>query len=538
MARAGMRYGRIISVIIFLVLATFGVYTFFIKPAVEENGNNTPKVSKSSSTDNDRGDVKSLTSAENGPWRQSREISEDDSRSDEVSSGSSDRFYNSVIAGRRDIVFLGTPAVTDGSHSGSVTQNAKPSQNRAISTPAQKDNRKEVAYQVKYVDENDKIIQKIDHNGAENEEVSVSAADLFGKGYELLDDDVKKIRLDGRSKEVVFRYGKSRELMTLKEFLSREVDYTHPLKYRNLDFTGDQERLEDFVVKKIYQGDKTTGIFYGTKDQANLVRTKLLNASFHGGYFRYATNIRDMIPKQVTGDKYALEIEIDYMEDIDYIKAAEKKVTEFYERYGNRQYSDIQKAKLIQDWLIKNVKLFRPLREEQVWLKNTGGVRRVHFPSSAMLDGEGVCLTYAMTYARLAERLGLDVRVVSGSSIMSNKNRPSPMIDIAKKMMENPDTTTYRADLLNHAWNLVKVDGKWYHIDVFHDLNLAENFKTGDLYMNFLQSDADMTAKDVDYEGPSGTRTITIHKIWNKNRLFPAPESLNQRAKVLPKLVD
>ena len=56
--------------------------------------------------------------------------------------------------------------------------------------------------------------------------------------------------------------------MSLEEFLKYKVNYKYPLKYRNLNFANRQKELEDFVVKKVYQHETETGVFYGTEDQA------------------------------------------------------------------------------------------------------------------------------------------------------------------------------------------------------------------------------------------------------------------------------
>ena len=125
------------------------------------------------------------------------------------------------------------------------------------------------------------------------------------------------------------------------------------------------------------------------------------------------------------------------------------------------------------------------------WVNNSKGQRRIHFPASAMLDGEGVCLTYAMTFARLAERFGLDVRVIQGASISGGENDKASAERVAKyqEKLDNPDTTTYNASFFNHSWNLVKINGNWHHVDIYHDLNLAQNFNLTDKHQFFLQSD-------------------------------------------------
>lgn len=390
----------------------------------------------------------------------------------------------------------------------------------------------EMKYLVRYVGESGEILSEIEKTGLFGFEVVERAADLFDRGYELLDEAEKHIVLGKGPGVITFQYGKSREQMPIEEFLSREVNYDYPLVYRNLDFRGNQKALEDFVIKKIYQGDRTTGVFYGTEDQGEQVRRTMINGSLQGGYTRYAIDIVPLTPKHIEGDKYAIEIELRYFEDLDYIKEGEKKVAEFYAAYANRNLSDIEKAKLAHDWVLANIKLFVPPSNKPEWFYNTKGLRRVHFPASAMLDGEGVCLTYAMTYARLAERLGLDVRVVQGYY-----GTQKPYYDRAKEMLANPDTTTYSADKFNHSWNLVKVDGQWYHVDPFHEINMIGTLPDSP-YHYFLRSDDFMSHSQITVKHPRyPARKMDIYKAWNMNRIHAAPESRNEEAAALPNLL-
>lgn len=55
---------------------------------------------------------------------------------------------------------------------------------------------------------------------------------------------------------MIFKVGKSREKMSLTEFIRQAVNYDYLLRYRNLDFIGRQAELEEFVIKMIYQGEK------------------------------------------------------------------------------------------------------------------------------------------------------------------------------------------------------------------------------------------------------------------------------------------
>lgn len=387
----------------------------------------------------------------------------------------------------------------------------------------------QIAYTVRHLDQQGAVIATQTKYGVLGEQVTVVADDLFAKGYERFDAAEKSLTLGKGANEVSFRYGKARELMSLEDFVKQEVNYDYPLTYRNIDFRGRQKDLEDFVIKKIYQGDRTTGVFYGTQDQGEQVRRTMLNGSLQGGYTRYAIDIVPLTPKHVEGDKYAIEIDLRYFEGLDYIKEGEKKVTEFYNTYAKLNLSDIEKAKLVHDWVLTNIKLFTPPNNRPEWFYNTKGLRRVHFPASAMLDGEGVCLTYAMTYARLAERLGLDVRVVQGYFGTQKRS-----YDRAKEMLADPDTTTYRAEYFNHSWNLVKVDGQWYHVDPFHEINMLGTLPDSP-YHYFLRSDDFMSHSQVTVKHPRyPARKMDVYKAWNVNRMHPAPESRNEEAHRLP----
>lgn len=60
--------------------------------------------------------------------------------------------------------------------------------------------------------------------------------------------------------------------------------------------------------------------------------------------------------------------------------------------------------------------------------------------ASALLDGITLCQGYAQSFQWVGQKLGLDVRLISGE-----------------------------ANGIGHAWNLVLHDGRFYHIDVTHD---------------------------------------------------------------------
>ncbi|MBQ9802024.1 MAG: hypothetical protein IJW51_03010 [Clostridia bacterium] len=80
-------------------------------------------------------------------------------------------------------------------------------------------------------------------------------------------------------------------------------------------------------------------------------------------------------------------------------------------------------------------------------------------------QGKGVCQAYMLGLIAAARELGLECTPVTSDTMM-------------------------------HAWNLVKIDGAWYHVDVTWD-DVA-TLPTQACYTYFLQSDAGLTAIDAD----------------------------------------
>ena len=83
---------------------------------------------------------------------------------------------------------------------------------------------------------------------------------------------------------------------------------------------------------------------------------------------------------------------------------------------------------------------------------------------SALLDGETLCQGYAQTFQLIGQRLGFDVRLISGETGGAG-----------------------------HAWNLVKLDGKYYHVDVTHDDPTPDRGPEAAIgHIHFLRSDSVM----------------------------------------------
>lgn len=86
--------------------------------------------------------------------------------------------------------------------------------------------------------------------------------------------------------------------------------------------------------------------------------------------------------------------------------------------------SDFEKALALHDWLINNA--------------DYSSTRTFFGAEGVLVYGEGVCQSYTDAYAMLLDKVGISHKAVVSSS-------------------------------MDHTWNLVQLDGEWYHVDVTWD---------------------------------------------------------------------
>lgn len=104
---------------------------------------------------------------------------------------------------------------------------------------------------------------------------------------------------------------------------------------------------------------------------------------------------------------------------------------------------------------------------------------------AALFDGKSVCQGYALLFYRMAKELGLDARIISGP---------------------------------NHAWNIVKLDGKYYEVDCTWDDSVYDNPNASNgnywsgrvIYDYFLRGSTDFEdhIRDAEYD------TAEFHKAY------------------------
>lgn len=128
------------------------------------------------------------------------------------------------------------------------------------------------------------------------------------------------------------------------------------------------------------------------------------------------------------------------------------------------EMSDLEKALTIHDYLASHAEYDSEI--------SSGTVTSADRPASYRADGilvnkVGVCQSYSMAYYYILNKLGIEIDYVE-------------------------------SDTMNHIWNIVKIDGNWYHVDLTWDDPVTDN-QYYVKHSNFLLSDELLGQSHSDY---------------------------------------
>ncbi|MBE7049425.1 MAG: hypothetical protein E7394_01465 [Ruminococcaceae bacterium] len=161
-------------------------------------------------------------------------------------------------------------------------------------------------------------------------------------------------------------------------------------------------------------------------------------------------------PRQSGGKIYDFEITYEYT-DPDVIAQKKRSLDEATAEillHITDDMSDFEKVMTVHDYMV---------------LHYTYGTSDVMHSIFIMTEKTGVCMGYALAFNHLMNVLGIESTYVPSQE-------------------------------MNHAWNLVKLDGKWYHIDVTFDDPVNANHKDMYAHINhnyaLLSSEAIQNAED------------------------------------------
>lgn len=166
-------------------------------------------------------------------------------------------------------------------------------------------------------------------------------------------------------------------------------------------------------------------------------------------------------------DPATLTIEIKYDTTLAQERAVDSRITEILRELRLTEATDYEKVKEIHDYIIN--------------LDSYDTSKKKSSAYDLLINKSSVCEGYALAAYRLFKEAGLESRIISG-----------------------------RGNGENHAWNIVKVEDKWYNIDLTWDDPVSRTGEAILSYKYFLKNEKDFT----DHERDEAFRTREFMKAY------------------------
>lgn len=297
------------------------------------------------------------------------------------------------------------------------------------------------------------------------------------------------------SDEMHVKKDKFKPSQELLDYLRKPIPYDKPTQAP--DGVLSVNETQEYVIKAIMEQQPAV-IFYGPDGFDKKVLEEVLYTPSYGSLIKHIygkwktdkeeVNFEKGIYRYITRFNYAT-LKEDVMRAEKYLdevaKWLQKKLDEEYKlKFKNTPDSeDFKKALIIHDFIVKNVApnfnvqpnnptLVKPKLNDKI-----GKEYEVHTLPAAIFGENTVCQGYAMLFDRLAYKMGLESQILRGTSMFVHWDRGNEvqekqykeLIDKNNAAINNENNKNLLDNWANHMWNQVKIDGRWYHVDVTHD---------------------------------------------------------------------
>lgn len=313
-------------------------------------------------------------------------------------------------------------------------------------------------------------------------------------GY-LPSKDLQTVTIDNKEmNEAVFHYVRPHDDIPFKDFVKEKINIRIPIVYQNTDFTGRYEALKEYILKQIYVRNKVTHIVSTENDMAEM-KYHLIDMPISASYVRHARNINYSVVEKLPDGKNLYKVTFTYfvpgylITDED-IEKAEDIIDAFVKTRISPSMSDYSKAYAIYKYLIDHGKA--QVNKKGETIPQTPSGKSAYAASTLLTEGSGVCEAWAVAYARIAERVGLDhiyMSAIYHPGFENSKTRNS-FWDYYQKSL-NRYKSRKKITSFNHAMNQVKINGTWYNLDVYAGEYIASRYgnKSPMIRLYFLKSD-------------------------------------------------
>lgn len=213
--------------------------------------------------------------------------------------------------------------------------------------------------------------------------------------------------------------------------------------------------IEKIVRESMGKREVTVVIKYkgSTNKLIDMISGYISKAIAQDEYLNYSYRSVN-ISYKAYGTDVTVTIKNSYYESAEEMKYVDQKVKSILTNIIKPTMNDHEKVKAVHDYLVQN------LAYDTQLVNNS--------PYPALTKGITACNGYAMLVYKMLKELGIDVRLISGTASSQAFNTQ------------------------NHAWNLVKLDGNWYHLDATWDDPVPDE-KGRILYDYYLLTDKEIS---------------------------------------------
>jgi len=190
---------------------------------------------------------------------------------------------------------------------------------------------------------------------------------------------------------------------------------------------ADLHQLETAVAAALLERRESVQIDYTGDGQelSGRIKDVIMDALKRDDYTSYIVDSYFYSIRKLSGRSH-IRLTLNYRETLAQTAEVDRQVREVLDRLITPEMNDHQRVKVIHDWIV--------LR-----LAYDVGLNR-YTAYEALRTGKAVCQGYALLAYKMFNAAGIPARIVEGAVPESD-----------------------------HAWNLVRVGGRWYHLDVTWD---------------------------------------------------------------------
>jgi hypothetical protein len=191
--------------------------------------------------------------------------------------------------------------------------------------------------------------------------------------------------------------------------------------------TASQDQLQKEIIRALDQRLSSVQVTYsGNKTSLKKDIKDLLNAAIiSDDYLHYIVKTYGY-NATFKGNTADITFRFTYWESQSQTNEVKKRVAQTLKKILTSDMNDHQKEKAIHDWIVTNVAYDKSLVS--------------HSAYDGLINGQTVCQGYALLTYEMMKQAGIPVKIIEGTS---------------------------RG--IAHTWNLVRIGGKWYHLDTTWD---------------------------------------------------------------------